>query len=643
MLRPVLATATAACALLLAPVSVKTASATCPAQFLPSTIAPDADCIFRDYSVDGVPSSGRWNPSKSDMRHWGEVIGSKSDGYIEVSDFGVVGDGSTNNNAAEQAAATAASVNGGNVHFGCGKFKTTAQVVQNITNNTGVTWQGLGPCTIIYASGTNAVAFNFEDLFSSGAVRDMIFATDSNLGLYTAVTWNQTSTSTKNFGPLNLVENVGYQGYDFGGAQTQYWGLGFDDEGVSGINFFGGTCNGTGRTGKCFRLAGSGTGTFTSAVQINFFGTSIQNCNVGLDWGPLVEGVAWDAVNVTGCHYAMQTQTETFGTAGDQFSVVNSQMNTDVLAIDIEDQYFVDIIFNGDEFITSGGTAIHLQGDGFLISNNAGSSTNSNQGYFLDVISTYGTGGIVSGNDVGNYKAGFRVGPGNVNAQVKLFENKWDANGVGAGATATATQSGGVVTALTLTAGGNGYTFTPNLVIQGNACAGVTGTATLTTSVTLTAALVAASSGTLSANWPGVTGNVSVTFSDGSVRAASFTNGSTAVTWTGAVTAGPTVSMATVTGLTLTSGGSGCAGAPTVGIQESEKYSIDPTSGGVLIGDDQPMAFNDAPLCAPGPSNLLFGSRITMINAQPETYNSPLFGGGNGIFDGLCAGGWLAH
>jgi hypothetical protein len=57
-----------------------------------------------------------------------------------------------------------------------------------------------------------------------------------------------------------------------------------------------------------------------------------------------------------------------------------------------------------------------------------------------------------------------------------------------------------------------------------------------TGSLTLTAAPTAATSATLSASFTGTTGTYLLTFSQGSYRVGTLTNGSTAVTWTGAVT-----------------------------------------------------------------------------------------------------------
>lgn len=70
--------------------------------------------------------------------------------------------------------------------------------------------------------------------------------------------------------------------------------------------------------------------------------------------------------------------------------------------------------------------------------------------------------------------------------------------------------------------------------------------------LTFTAALTAATSGTLTAGWGGTTGSYTIYFSDSSYKTATLTNGSTAVSWTGAVTATANA-LATTWGVDLTS------------------------------------------------------------------------------------------
>lgn len=63
---------------------------------------------------------------------------------------------------------------------------------------------------------------------------------------------------------------------------------------------------------------------------------------------------------------------------------------------------------------------------------------------------------------------------------------------------------------------------------------------------TFTAALTAATSGTLSATWTFATGSYTVLFSDASTRVCTFTNGATTCTWAGAVTATANATVGTL-------------------------------------------------------------------------------------------------
>jgi hypothetical protein len=74
-------------------------------------------------------------------------------------------------------------------------------------------------------------------------------------------------------------------------------------------------------------------------------------------------------------------------------------------------------------------------------------------------------------------------------------------------------------------------------IVMGKASAFTKGIDVAGIAVTFTAALVGATSATLTANWTKATGAWTVLFSDGTTKAVTFTNGATTATWTGAVTA----------------------------------------------------------------------------------------------------------
>lgn len=498
---------------------------------------------------------------------------------FDVSAYNAIGDGITNNNQQIQAAANGAGVAGGVVRLPCGTFKLTTQITQTIPAGKTVSWMGSGSCTVLYFSGSNGLLENLQSSFSTVSVSDMVFATDA-VGTYTALTWSQPPTNGTYFATNNTLSNVVFQGYDFAGTQTEYWSVGFTQTGVSNLNIYGGQCNMLTQHGTCYSVAGSGLSPFPTSVQINFFGTIINQCNVGLFYGSHTEGVTLNAVNMTGCNYGVKTDT----TADmDQLSITQSQFNTNIYAIDIENSGFFELLVSQNVFIVNGGSGIKLQGGGHSITNNYAASVNAQAAYFLNVLT--GTGALVSGNVVGDFHYLAYIGPG-VNSQANFIENKVTLFPVsGTPVSVVATESGGVVTALTPTLTAGLYPYQPIAVIQGASCQGVTATVQSTNEN------------------PG---------------------------WL-------------ITGVTLTNGGTGaCTAAPTVGIQSAEKFYVDPSSSGTFIADSQPQNFEDLPYCgSSGP--LVTGTKFTVIDGQPETFNAAIKGGSGGIFTAFCQGVWLGH
>lgn len=127
---------------------------------------------------------------------------------------------------------------------------------------------------------------------------------------------------------------------------------------------------------------------------------------------------------------------------------------------------------------------------------------------------------------------------------INLFDTSGRPNTPNGGQQGSATfvVSGGVATSVTRSASGFSYLVNDQLsprlctATLASNCITVPFTAVVTgsiDSITFTSGLVAATSGTLTSAWADVTRTAKITFSDGSVRMGSFTNGSTAVTWTG--------------------------------------------------------------------------------------------------------------
>jgi phage tail sheath protein FI len=152
-------------------------------------------------------------------------------------------------------------------------------------------------------------------------------------------------------------------------------------------------------------------------------------------------------------------------------------------------------------------------------------------------------------------------------------------------ATATATVSIGEVTAVTVTAGGSGYTSAPTISFSGGGGTGATAKATVTDGVVTAVTVTTGGSGYTSPpniNFEGGEGTgaaATATVSGGAVTTVTVTTGGSGYTFaptisflggggTGA-TATATVKDGTVTAVTITAHGSGYTSAPTVQFNEA--------------------------------------------------------------------------
>lgn len=147
------------------------------------------------------------------------------------------------------------------------------------------------------------------------------------------------------------------------------------------------------------------------------------------------------------------------------------------------------------------------------------------------------------------------------------------------------------------------------------------------TTVTFTAALVAATSATLTAATTEDTGQYWVTFSDGTRTLVQFTNGSASVTWTGAITATATATAefrAPQYPVTMVTGGSGsfidCEATPC--FQRVEQYTSAAIVGGYsFVGQCNGLSYRSTIYHEVGTTTFAAATTatVTLARAQPDT------------------------
>jgi hypothetical protein len=216
--------------------------------------------------------SGRWKRPRSEV--------------VNVRQFGALGDGTTNDTIAIQAAINWVNANArGCVYIPSGKYKLVAALTLSSTPNTNISIIGDGPNVSILLQtsvAANGLTFNFNNVGVEQPYRLAVFKLgfESTVAAGTAIVcaWgNSTTTSSHKNGGL-LVDNVAIKST----SSTAFWNSGIDI--TSGWNniITNTTISGNDVAGVWANLEGSGiklrkycVNTHISDVQTNFFFTGL--------------------------------------------------------------------------------------------------------------------------------------------------------------------------------------------------------------------------------------------------------------------------------------------------------------------------------------------------------------------------------
>jgi len=136
----------------------------------------------------------------------------KNQESVSVKDFGAVGDGTTDDTAAIQAAVTAMPANGGNVHIPAGQYKITSAISVPGFHNRGIIWGdgdatqiNCNSCSAFLFAGQGYSGFTLERMYLNGASAGGLPAIDTTPSTVTFV-------FTGSFRHLELANwSVGYK------------------------------------------------------------------------------------------------------------------------------------------------------------------------------------------------------------------------------------------------------------------------------------------------------------------------------------------------------------------------------------------------------------------------------------------------
>jgi hypothetical protein len=351
---------------------------------------------------------------------------------IDLAALGAVGDGSTNNNNAFNAAFAQAAVAGGMMRVPCGTYVITSTPTATVPGGANIGLVGSGAdCTVLLFEGAiDGPTFTMTNQWSSVMVRDITVATTSVGGQSGIRLVSTNINSAEAFSSQTTFQNIVLRGNDnYSGGNTEYWGAGISEQNVSNVSIVNELFNGPqgAPAGNAIALSGYGAASMYS-VQIDVVNLSANYCADAINYGDWVQGVQMTNSNVTGCVNGIVVGSSPSGGLS-ELAVTNSQFNASSCAICVNDATFANLQLSNNQLIVSptaigvkvGGTNWSVTGNQF----NAFGSPSSNFG--LIVGSTLGNGGVVSANAFSNFEVAINVQAAST-APVQLANNQFANN-----------------------------------------------------------------------------------------------------------------------------------------------------------------------------------------------------------------------
>lgn len=248
---------------------------------------------------------------------------------FNMDDYGTVNDGYTDCYNAWQKIMAEMGNNGGIIYFGPGQYYFSQTLTKFLPNNTQLTIKGCGKGTTqLIWNNSDGMHLSHEDTSLEACrynIHDLSFIMDSTSLLYVGLTI--TNNSPIQFGGYASIQNVSFQGRDFGINQT--WGAALNLNGVSFNNIidceFYGSGQVSNRKGNGITIAG-----IPERPNIVSIVTNITDCIfIGLSGGILcgnnAQGITVSQCNLTNCLFGIYLGPNVKGT--DQLTVIGSQID----------------------------------------------------------------------------------------------------------------------------------------------------------------------------------------------------------------------------------------------------------------------------------------------------------------------------
>jgi hypothetical protein len=366
----------------------------------------------------------------------GYIFGNNGSTVTASPVYDVVGLGAdpTGTNTSNTAFATALTggLAGGMIHLPCGLFKLTAAQTGTVAagKHIAVKGDGIG-CSIVWFSGSiNGFNYTMGDQYSSFEFDDLSITTDSTTGSQTAISATYNGGNGDQVAIPNNLINVDFRGYDFNGADADYWGTGLSTLGLNNINVLFGDCNGAteangAERGTCYSFAGTGTGTGPGqyGVIFNIIGTNINGCTTAVSYGNFTQGVVLGSgTNIVACHNGVATTSLSTGIQSEL--IINGVgMATDVCGVCINDPQFSSLLVTGSLFLHQNGIGVLAAGNNSQVIGNQFYGNANGTGVLIGA--SFGGGGLFANNTFQGSSSPISVLP-NINAAATLSDNVFD-------------------------------------------------------------------------------------------------------------------------------------------------------------------------------------------------------------------------
>lgn len=321
---------------------------------------------------------------------------------ISVKDFGVIGDGTTDDTTALQAALTYAITNNIRLLFPAGSYKITNNITITFPSTTSILeieGDGSVLSKIISPSG-NGIILNFISMFNAVRVKGLsVVGGAANTGTAFLITQTVNITNPADC-TLSIFDDVSI----YGSSSSNFFQTAISINGASCFNFksvsiYGNTSGGYAGLNCGYGIVFQGLGSgYPIPVQFNIESCILNFLTVGVYYGNYVQGVQISLTNFTGCNWGILSPVSATNT--NQLSVIGNQFNCTSRAILIQSLLVNVMIANNAIFVQDNVIGIDVTyASGLVMLGNAfnyegtGASTNG-----IAVQSTY-NGSITPNNN----------------------------------------------------------------------------------------------------------------------------------------------------------------------------------------------------------------------------------------------------